>query len=444
MGAVKGVRLGAGETPPVVVVGLNCITGLQTARIFAERGVPVVGLLPDRRHWAARTRACEEVVEAPLSGPALVEALADLSRRWGSRRWVLVPCTDEAVHSLSQQRGELPEGMVLPLASHATVELLMDKVSFAEHASRLSLPVPRTTVLRSRDDAAAAAESHRFPSVIKPGTKAASWTARTSAKALTVHSGEELLQVYDRVASWAPVLLAQEWVDGPETDLCSCNAYFDSSGTPLATFVARKLRQWPPNVGTSASGEECRNDEVLQTCVELFGTAGFRGLAYLEMKRDARTGRWMIIEPNVGRPTGRSAIAEAGGVELLCTAYCDALGLPLPTARTQRYVGARWVDLRRDAQAAVVSRRQGTLRVTEWLRWLRGPKAHAIWSARDPMPFVVDVAQATRTGSRRLTRRGSDDSGEGRTAARTASNTPHDGLIGEVVTVTSPVGKEER
>ena len=138
------------------------------------------------------------------------------------------------------------------------------------------------------------------------------------------------LDVYDRVQHWAPFLLAQEWIPGPEHELYSCNAVFGAGGRPLATFVARKVRQWPPDIGTSASGEECRNDEVLDTTIRLFGGLGYRGLAYLEMKRDIRTGKLWIVEPNVGRPTGRSAIAEAGGVELVLTAYCDAARLPLP------------------------------------------------------------------------------------------------------------------
>ena len=76
---------------------------------------------------------------------------------------------------------------------------------------------------------------------------------------------------------------------------------------------------------------------------------------------------------------------------------------PLPGAREQRYVGAKWIDLRRDLQAAVVARRQGTLSAAGWAGWVRGgPKAHAIWSARDPKPFVVDLAQATAVGARRL------------------------------------------
>jgi predicted ATP-grasp superfamily ATP-dependent carboligase len=239
----------------------------------------------------------------------------------------------------------------------------------------------------------------RFPAVLKPPTKSAEWRRHTRAKAWQVADAQELLAVYDRVHGWSDVLLAQEWVAGGEDRLYSCNAYFDVHGEPVATFVARKLRQWPPDVGTSASGEECRNDEVLEETLRTFGSVGFHGLAYLELKQDARTGRLLIIEPNVGRPTGRSAIAERGGVELVYAAYCDAAGLPIPRTQ-QRYLGTKWLDVRRDVQASVVGYRRGALSVREWAASLRGPKAHAIWSATDPLPFVVDLAQAGATGQR--------------------------------------------
>jgi len=385
-------RISNGDGPAAVVVGLDNITGLQTARILADRGVRVYGVAANRRHFGARTNACVDVVESRLSGPALVGALRHLARRLGPDPAVLVPCTDGAVWSLSLHRDELADRFRLPLGDHDGIDLLMDKVRFADHAKMHGLAAPRTEVLRSRADAEKAAEVLSWPSVVKPPVKADAWLAHTSAKGIPVASPDELLEVYDRVAGWAPVLLAQEWVDGPEDALFSCNAYFDATGTPLVTFVARKLRQWPPQVGTSASGEECRNDEVLEETLRVFGSVGFHGLAYLEMKRDSRTGAMAIIEPNVGRPTGRSAIAEGGGVELVYTAYCDSAGLPLPAARTQKYVGTTWLDVRRDVQAAVVGIRAGELTPGQWLSSLRGPRTHAIWSARDPRPFVTDIA----------------------------------------------------
>jgi len=384
--------------PPAVLVGLDSITGLQTARILADRSVPVHGVVADRRHWAARTNACVEVVESTLAGPGLVASLAMLAQRIG-RPAVLPPCSDVAVDTVSRHRQRLADhGYLLALSEHAVVELLMDKVRFARHAVDHDLAVPRTELLTDRSGAAAVAATIGYPCVLKPPYKTPEWLAHTSAKGFTVNDPRSFLDVYHRIEHWVPFVLAQEWIPGPEEELYSCNAVFGDGGRPLATFVARKVRQWPPDIGTSASGEECRNDEVLDTTIRLFGGLGYRGLAYLEMKRDVRTGRLWIVEPNVGRPTGRSAIAEAGGVELVHTAYCDAAGLPLPAAREQKYGDARWLDVRRDLQAALVARRRGTLTLRSWLRWVRGPKAHAIWSRRDPGPFLADVTGATRTG----------------------------------------------
>ena len=396
-------RGSAGAGPAAVVVGLDNITGLQTARILAARGVRVFGVAANRRHFGARTNACVEVAQSPLAGMPLVDALRRLEPRLGQDRAVLVPCTDGAVWSLSLHRDQLLDRFRLPLGDHDGVDLLMDKVRFADHARMSGLAAPRTEVMRSRADAEKAAEVLSWPSVVKPPVKAEAWLGHTSAKGIRIADPDQLLEVYDRVADWAPVLLAQEWVEGPEDGLFSCNAYFDASGAPLVTFVARKLRQWPPQVGTSASGEECRNDEVLEETLRVFGSVGFHGLAYLEMKRDSRTGLMVIIEPNVGRPTGRSAIAEGGGVELVYTAYCDAAGLPLPAARTQQYVGTTWLDVRRDVQAAVVGMRRGELTPRQWFSSLRGPRTHAIWSARDPRPFATDLANVVMAAGRRAT-----------------------------------------
>lgn len=386
--------------PPAVVVGLDNITGLQTARILAARGVPVFGVVADRRHFGARTNVCVDIIEADVSGDALIPALRTLGERIG-RSSVLVPCTDASVSVVSRNREVLAARFWLPLASDDVVELLMDKVRFARHAAAAGLAIPRTEVLASRDDAEKAARLVSYPCVLKPPVKSSLWLQHTSAKAIPVADAAELVSTYEQIAGWSPQLLAQEWVEGGEEGLFSCNCYFDRDGGALATFVARKVRQWPPDIGTSASGEECRDDDVLSETLRVFGSVGFHGLAYLEMKRDARTGRLVIIEPNVGRPTGRSAISEAGGVELVYTAYCDAAGLPLPAQadREQRYIGTKWLDLRRDAQAAFVARARGELTVQEWAASLRGPKAHAIWSRRDPLPFVVDMVQAVATGA---------------------------------------------
>jgi hypothetical protein len=217
------------------------------------------------------------------------------------------------------------------------------------------------------------------------------WKEFTTSKAFKVVTPEQLLFVYEKCAPWAEVVLAQEWIGGTDAALYSCNCYFSAQSEPLVTFVSRKLRQWPPEVGTSCLGEECRNDVVLEQTLQLFRKVNLRGLGYVEMKKDPITGQQLIVEPNIGRPTGRSAIAEAAGIELVYTAYCDAVGKPLPISREQKYKGTKWIYFRRDLQSALHYWRRRELTFGQWLRSVWGVRWDALFSWRDPVPFCLDL-----------------------------------------------------
>jgi predicted ATP-grasp superfamily ATP-dependent carboligase len=277
-----------------------------------------------------------------------------------------------------------------------TVELLVDKARFYSFAQQEGLPISPTFFLRSRADAIQVAKHLPYPSILKPSTRSVEWVQHTKLKAFNVANAEHLLALYDHYHAWADVLIAQEWIEGSEASHYTCNVYFDSNSEPLVTFVSRKLRQWPPGTGYGSLAEECRNDIVLNETVRLFRRVNYTGLGYLEMKRDERSGRYFIIEPNIGRPTGRSALAEASGVELLYTMYCDAVGLPLPSNRTQRYQGMKWIHLRRDIQSALYYWRRGDLTLREWWLSWRGPKTEALFSWSDPAPFLADLFGAAR------------------------------------------------
>ena len=379
------------DKPYAVIVGLDNLTGLQTARILSDRGVPVIGVAGNRDHWACRTRACERVVEARIDSAALIDALETLGPTLRSRA-VVVPCTDLAVMNISANRARLSPWFHIRLPEHSMVERLTDKLEFVSFALENELPIPPTFLLRSREAAEAAASSAVYPCVLKPALRSVAWDADAGGKVLRINSDAEFLSTYDRVAGLAETLIAQEWVEGTDGDLFSCNCYFDRNSQSLASFIARKIRQWPPVVGISCSGEEVRNDEVLDVSLRLFTAARYQGLGYVEMKRDKRTGRHYIIEPNIGRPTGRSAIAEGGGVELLMTMYCDAVGLPLPENRRQMYRGVKWIYLRQDLRSAWFYWRRGEITLKEYFKSIRGPKVFAIFSWRDPRPFIADLA----------------------------------------------------
>jgi predicted ATP-grasp superfamily ATP-dependent carboligase len=380
----------AAEQPRAVVVGLESFVGLQTARILSQRGVPVIATTGNPDSGFCKTNSCEEILTTGPDGVGLSEALEALGPRL-SQKAVLFPCTDMSVLRVSRARERLAEWYHVALPPAGVVEMLTDKVRFYTYAQEAGLPIPKTHFLRSHHDAERVAAEASFPCVLKPPMNTPRWEQSTGAKVHRVADPAELLALYDRASKLAEILIVQEWIEGADADLFSCNCYFDADTQPVVTFVARKLRQWPPEAGVSCLGEECRNSVVLRESIQLFQNLGHRGLGYVEMKRDRRTGKHYIIEPNVGRPTGRSAIAEAGGVELLYATYCDTIGQPLPAGLEQRYVGAKWVYLLRDLQTSLYYWRLGELSLLDWWRSLRGRKRFAVFSSQEPRPFMAQA-----------------------------------------------------
>jgi len=381
----------ANANPPAVVIGMDNMTGLQTARILARHDIPVVGMAKNPDHPCCHTQACQEIVACDVAGPELIEALKKLNL---GQKAVLYPCTDLSVLLISRHREELKDLFYVVLPDSQVVELLIDKVKFLTWAQEQNLPIPPTFFLRTRADAEKAARELNFPCVMKPAVKSPKWQSLAKVKVYKLSSAAEFLACYDRCADWSELFMVQEWIEGGDSTLYSCNCYFNAASQPLVTFIARKLRQWPPQTGTSCLGEEVRNDTVLEQSIDLFRRSNFHGLGYLEFKRDERTGKHFIIEPNIGRPTGRSAIAEAGGVDLLYTKYCDVLGRPLPENITQKYRGTKWIYIRRDLQSAAHYWRRGELSFLQWLRSVRGPKGYALFDWKDQTPFWLDLKHA--------------------------------------------------
>jgi len=378
------------SSPYAVVIGIDHFVGIQTARIFAQRGLPVIGIAKDPKHYCARTRVCERILTADTQGSDLIKTLVALGKKL-KQKAVLVPCRDMSVLMISRNRVALEKYFYVLLPDPEVVEMLMDKPSFYDFASKENLPLLKNFMLHNKTDAEKAAQSLNFPCILKPPVKTPTWEMNTKVKAFKSNNAEEFLKDYDRCSKWAELLMVQEWIAGSDEDLYSCNCYFNKDSEPLVTFTAKKLRQWPPETGNTSLGQECKNDFVLKETIRLFKKVHFYGLGYLEMKRDQRNGKYYIIEPNIGRPTGRSALAEASGVELLYTMYCDTVGWPLPENRVQKFLGVKWVHLRTDFQSALHYWLRGNLTIKSWRRSLRGRKAYAILSWYDPLPFFEQI-----------------------------------------------------
>lgn len=401
MGMVsKSGKLNGAAPAMAVVVGLDSVQGLQLARNLAGKGVELIGVARKPESHFARTNVCREILYCDTKSEEVIELLVSLGKRL-EKKAVIYACTDISVLIIARCRAALDEWYHTVLPDVEVVECLLDKPNFYTYIEREELPLPPTALLTSRADAEAAAERIPFPAILKPAKKTTQWEQNSTQKVYRVETPAELLDLYDRAANWTDVLIVQEEIPGPERNLITCYCYFTQAGELASSFVSRKLRQFPPDIGNACLREEARNEDVRQHTVELFRGVGYRGLGYAEMKIDERDGKAYFIEANIGRPGGASAIAEANGVDLHYALYCDALGWPLPPNLTQTYRGVKWIFLGNDLRAAFRQWRQGDLSLAEWWRSISGPKRFALLSLRDPAPGLQYVLGGLKGRSRR-------------------------------------------
>src|ERR671925_354209 len=121
------------QAPPAIVICLDSISGIQTAQILSQRGVPVIAIAKDRNHFACKTNVCEKILIADIDGFELIQTLETL-RPTLKEKPVLFPCSDTSVLVISRHRDRLEELYHVLLPSADVIEMMVDKVKFYRFA----------------------------------------------------------------------------------------------------------------------------------------------------------------------------------------------------------------------------------------------------------------------------------------------------------------------
>jgi predicted ATP-grasp superfamily ATP-dependent carboligase len=375
------------------MAGLDDARGVYAARTLARHQVPIIGISKDPACFACHTNACEQILFAETTNEELIRALETLGPTL-SQKALLLPCHDMSALLISRHRRNLEKWYHINLPEPGVVEMLFDKVAFYRYAKKNNFPIPKTYFLERESDVESVIAELTFPCILKPSSsKTPLWLSRTHIKAIKILDVEQLRTAVEQYSSYTDTLIVQDWIEGGDDTLYMCFFYSSAEAQPLVTFVCRKLRQWLPQTGDTCLAEECANDFVLGETLRLLRAVKFCGLGFIEFKRDARSEKTLIVEPNF-RVAACMGLAEAGGVELLYTMYCDTIGSPLLTKQQQRHSGQKWVYLRKDIMSAIYYWLRGDLTIKQWWGSLRGRKVDALLSWGDLGPFWYDVLHA--------------------------------------------------
>ena len=373
--------------------------GLGVVRSLGRRGIPVWVLTDGDDVLATRSRYA--VRHMPLRGTSndeQAESLLRLADEHALDGWALFPTSDRTAAMIGQHHAELGNRYVLTTPSWDTLRWAFDKRLTYELAERIGVSYPRTW--KAEDAAEASRLPVEFPVIVKPAVREED-NALTVAKAWRADGPDELRERFAEGAALLPAaeLLIQELVPGGGETQVSYAALCDD-GRPLATVVARRTRQYPPDFGRASTYvETIEQPEIVEPSERLLAELRFTGLVELEYKRHPTSGEFKLLDVNP-RVWGWQSLCPRAGVDFPYLAWRLAHSEPVDPARGE--VGVRWVRHSTDFPTSLREILGRRLSARTYVASLRGPVENAIHARDDRGPGLYEYPMLVGTLVRRL------------------------------------------
>ena len=316
---------------------------LAIARSLGRRGISVLVGEERPASLASASRYCAGRVTypSPYRAPRAFEAfLLDFVKR--ERVDVLIPVTDVTTYLVSRIQTSLKSCCAVAAPTFEAFDAVSNKQRLLERASACGIPTPRTHVVDGLAALRSLVDRIDYPAVVKPArSRIRTGTGWIGTSVHYASSRSELRRLYEETGYLAshPSLIQQRIV-GPGLGVF----VLFSHGRLLTAFAHRRLREKPPSGGVSVLSESISVEPDLRAqAARLLKPLGWHGVAMLEYKQDARTGRAFLMEVN-GRFWGSLQLAVDAGVDFPYLSFQLAAGGPLKLPDTYTVgIKSRWL-----------------------------------------------------------------------------------------------------
>jgi predicted ATP-grasp superfamily ATP-dependent carboligase len=379
-------------TAGAVVVGAHA-NGLGVVRSLAALGLPVAAVSTRPFDLAHVSNAVSERVSLPgfhQRPDDLIELLEARASRWRGR--ALFPANDDALVALSRHHERLSASYRVTVDPWEALAPVVDKDGMHELAVGAGLDVPRcfgeaSSCLSRKDELP-------YPVIVKP-LRHERLIDRFGVKVFAAENAAELERGVRRLEEAESPGLVWEWIPGGDDDIFVHCLYVDARGEPSVGLTVQKIRQNPPGTGGARVARVVDDPPGLRDAsVALLRRARVRGMAFVEFKRDVRNGAFRFVEVNC-RAVQFNALPTRAGADLVRATWYDRVaGEPVRVADN----GWRgyWIHLQADVLCSIGFARRERLSREALLAPYRAPHVFAIWSARDPRPFLLQAARLAR------------------------------------------------
>jgi predicted ATP-grasp superfamily ATP-dependent carboligase len=258
---------------------------------------------------------------------------------------LLVPVTDELVLPLAAARDRLPPGCTLAVADDAGLAATGDKAATLALARRLGLSTPCTAVVRTEEEAQAAAPGLGWPVVVKPARSRVRTDRGIERFSVAYANDPAELGARMRTVGGRTEVLLQRYVPGEGHGV----ELLASEGRPLAAFQHRRLREVPITGGASSFRESVALDPaLLAASTRLLEELRWTGLAMVEFRVGPDGASLMEVN---GRIWGSLPLAVKAGMDFparMASLFVDGPP-PAGPVETRYRAGVRsrnlWLDV---------------------------------------------------------------------------------------------------
>lgn len=375
-GKVRGAIILAGSHGAIALARVLARQGLDVW--FVTNFTPLPRFSRAVAHWTQWPGAENE---------GALAALTALVRDKGLEGYLLVPAADADVKFAAQNKAALSSMLTVMLPDWEALQWACDKALSYERAEALGIGIPRVYKVGANPRADAAGMN--FPVVMKPSMRIA-LNRFTRDKAWRADDADQFVTLFDQAAELvgADNIVVQDYVPGGGENQFSY-AGFWWNGEPVASFTARRTRQYPIEFSYTSTFVETVEDAAVKAAGEAFlRSIGHHGLCEIEFKRDPRTGDLKLLDVNP-RPWSWFGLADAAGVDFGAAMVALNEGRSVPPMIVRQ--GTGWMFGLRDMVVAAQLALAGRLDIGAYLASVTRTRTFASLSWRDPLPGLVEV-----------------------------------------------------
>ncbi|MFW9965145.1 MAG: ATP-grasp domain-containing protein [Candidatus Sifarchaeia archaeon] len=219
---------------------------------------------------------------------------------------VLLPIGWEANYYISKYVDLLNSYTKIPIVNHETMSIAANKDMTMKYAKRVGITIPKTFSPKSVEEIEGLVQEQEFPYVVKGSTD--------SGHVIYAKDIQELKWSFEKLKQFRPII--QEYVDGYG---CGFFALYDN-GKCIAEFMHKRVREFPPTGGPSVAAMSYFSPALRKQGRQLLDSLKWHGVAMVEFKRDAKDGKYKLIEVNP-KFWGSLELAMASGVDFPYLAY---------------------------------------------------------------------------------------------------------------------------